>query len=323
MSRRAGYHRHGSSGSGSGGGYHDLFPEDPCSRSEDNGFRSYQSGRYGGSGYRNNNNREAGGCFRRSSWDSSDLLRQNHDSPATQGSIADSLSHPSSHLLPYDDKHDEAGGGGDHGMRAGQRQDRDLDHSLGSLAWKSLKWNRSSSFSSSSKVLRSESDEGRLEVLLPPGRETPIESPVASPLSLDEGLSRKKQRLGWGQGLAKYERAKTEGSDEVCGRHPSQSDDASPRVVVHPGNTSPATPASVTCSSSHGESRFMRFSFMWSQFVLFMLDGEILPGVLSLYSFCNMHDNHVEKVDLFLPYYAFYWLKVGYDRKMKTRFYFR
>ncbi|CAA6654775.1 unnamed protein product [Spirodela intermedia] len=239
-------------GSGSGSGYHDPFPEDPCSRSEDKGFRSYQSGRYAGGGYQNNNNREAGGCFRRSSWDSGDLLRQKHDSAATQGSVADSLSHPSSHLLPYDDKHDDTGGGGDHGMRAVHRQDRDLDHSLGSLAWKSLKWNRSSSFSSSSKVLRSESDGGRLEVLLPPGRETPIESPVASPLSLDEDLSRKKQRLGWGQGLAKYERAKTEVSDEVCGRHPSQSDDASPRVVALPGNTSPATPASITCSSSHG-----------------------------------------------------------------------
>uniref|UniRef100_A0A1D1XWG5 Nuclear receptor corepressor 1 n=3 Tax=Anthurium amnicola TaxID=1678845 RepID=A0A1D1XWG5_9ARAE len=253
----SGYYRHG----GSGSGHHNLFPDEPCTRSEDDGFRTYQSGRHGGSSNRAGNSRDGGAYFRRSSWDSGDLPRQRHESVASQRSVADPLSHPSSHLIPFEDQHDKTGGGLDDGSRTGHKHDRDLNHSLGSLQWKPLKWNRSSSFSSSSKVVRSESDEGRLEVVLPPGKETPVESPAASPVPLDEGLPRKKQRLGWGQGLAKYEKQKFEGTDDGAGKNllpqfgnstKSSLSDASPKLVALPGSASPATPASAACSSSHG-----------------------------------------------------------------------
>lgn len=248
----AGYYRHG----GGGGGYHSLFPDEPCSRSEDDGFRTYQSGRYGGSNNRTSSNRESGGYFRRSSWDSGDFPRQHHDSAASQRSVADPLSHPSPHLTHFEDPHDKTGGGVDDGWRTGHKHDRDLDHPLGSLQWKPLKWNRANSFSSSSKVCRSEPEEGRLEVVVPPGKETPVESPVASPVPSDEGLARKKQRLGWGQGLAKYEKSKVEVTDDG-GRKSSSAkaspSDASPKLLAIPGSASPATPSSMGCSSSHGE----------------------------------------------------------------------
>ncbi|MQL81772.1 hypothetical protein Taro_014238 [Colocasia esculenta] len=248
----SGYYRHG----GGGGGYQSLFPDELCSRSEDDGFRTYQSGRYGGSSNRTINNRENGGYFRRSSWDSGDFPRQHHDLVASQRSVADPLSHPSPHLTPFEDQHDKTSGGVDDGSRTGHKHDRDPDHSLGSLQWKPLKWNRTGSFSSSSKAVRSEPEEGRLEVVVPPGKETPVESPVASPVPSDEGLSRKKQRLGWGQGLAKYEKEKIVVTDDG-GRKSSSAraspSDTSPKLMALPGSASPATPSSMGCSSSRGE----------------------------------------------------------------------
>ncbi|XP_078434888.1 duplicated homeodomain-like superfamily protein isoform X2 [Wolffia australiana] len=275
---------------GSGSGYHVPSGEDPCTRSEDNGFRSYHAGRYGGGGYRSNNNREVDRFFRRSSWDSGDLSRQNHEPVASQASAIDPLAHPSSQGLSGSDNDV------DRGMRTGQRQDRDMDHSLGSLSWKPLKWNRSGSFSSSSKTPKPESEEKKLEVAIPPGKDTPVDSPVSSPLSPEDGMSRKKQRLGWGQGLAKYERAKTEATDEVCVGLNSNCDDASPRVLARLGSTSPATPASLTCSSLHGGDEKMfsevanndaaKYVVMVSgdEFRLLLEELSIIPECLELYS---------------------------------------
>ncbi|XP_020108786.1 uncharacterized protein LOC109724385 isoform X1 [Ananas comosus] len=256
-----------------GGGYHQFYPEDPASHGctpsrsdrfwiEDEGFRP--SGRYGGGGGSNrsgggggggggSNSREGRGSFRRSPfWDSSSSgyfsssSRQNnhhdhhHPPPVTAPrSVAVPISSPTSHQPPLKDHQNDKNnaGGVDDGSGTGQRSDR--DHPLGSISWKPLKWPRSSSLSSA-KSGRSEPEEGKLEVSVPSGQETPIRSPVTSPQPSDEGAARKKPRLGWGQGLAKYERQKVQGSIDLT----------SPSAAGGAGCSSPATPSSATCSSS-------------------------------------------------------------------------
>ncbi|XP_010937837.1 uncharacterized protein [Elaeis guineensis] len=243
------------------GGYHQLYPENSgahgCTPSrsdrfwlEDEGFRP-SSGRYGGGGGRSSSggSRESRGSFRRSPyWDSSDSSRQqHHDPPVTaQRSVAVPIS-PASQP-PLKDQNDKTGGGVDDGSGTGHRFDR--DHSLGSISWKPLKWSRAGSLSST-KAGRSELEETGLEVLIPTGKETPIRSPVTSPAPSDEGASKKKPRLGWGQGLAKYEKQKVEGSLDASGTAAKDAlNETSPKVVGLAGCPSPATPGSVTCSSS-------------------------------------------------------------------------
>ncbi|KAJ3699499.1 hypothetical protein LUZ61_003204 [Rhynchospora tenuis] len=86
------------------------------------------------------------------------------------------------------------------------------DHSLVPLSWKPLKWARPSSSSLLSK------DETTLKVLVPSTNEASVASPVKSPSVGDEmGSSRKKARLGWGQGLAKYEKEKVQVSADSSG----------------------------------------------------------------------------------------------------------
>ncbi|KZV24273.1 hypothetical protein F511_01755 [Dorcoceras hygrometricum] len=90
---------------------------------------------------------------------------------------------------------------------------------LGSINWKPLKWSRSGSLSSkgsslsrssSSKSLGVDSIETAAEVQQK--KLTPVQSPTADALmtfaatSSEEPTSRKKPRLGWGEGLAKYEK---------------------------------------------------------------------------------------------------------------------
>ncbi|CAH2064323.1 unnamed protein product [Thlaspi arvense] len=80
----------------------------------------------------------------------------------------------------------------------------------------------------------------------------------------EEMSSRKKQRLGWGEGLAKYEKKKVDvntnedgttllenGTEEL---HSSNKNiaDRSPTAAIVPENGSPTTPSSVACSSSPG-----------------------------------------------------------------------
>nr|WLQ69677.1 MYB protein [Zingiber officinale] len=101
----------------------------------------------------------------------------------------------------------------------------------GTIAWK--KWNRPTS----TKTGRSETENAGTEVALPLEKETPTRSPVAS-LASNESAP-KKPRLGWGQGLAKYEKQKVVGSTEPSVRGISQC-------------LSPSTPSSATCSSSPG-----------------------------------------------------------------------
>lgn len=165
------------------------------------------------------------------------------------------------------------------GLGTGQRCER--ENSLGSMDWKPLKWTRSGSLSSrgsgfshssSSKSLGGvESSEAKTELLVK--NATPIQSPsgdvaacVTSAVPLEETSSRKKPRLGWGEGLAKYEKKKVEGPDVTINKDGaavsthntetrslcSNSADKSPRVMSFADCASPATPSSVACSSSPG-----------------------------------------------------------------------
>ncbi|TYI07766.1 hypothetical protein ES332_A10G248100v1 [Gossypium tomentosum] len=166
------------------------------------------------------------------------------------------------------------------GLGTGQKcQSENL---VGSIDWKPLKWTRSGSLSSrgsgfshssSSKSLGGvDSGEGKLESQQK--NLTPVQSPsgdaaacVTSPAPSDETSSRKKPRLAWGEGLAKYEKKKVEGPDTSIDRAgakisvrntefnnslSSNLADKSPRVLGFSDCASPATPSSVACSSSPG-----------------------------------------------------------------------
>ncbi|GMI80625.1 POWERDRESS [Hibiscus trionum] len=166
------------------------------------------------------------------------------------------------------------------GLGTGQKCQR--ESSVGSIDWKPLKWSHSGSLSSwgsgfshssSSKSLGGvDSGEGKHE--LQQKNLTPVQSPsgdaatcVTSAGPSDETASRKKPRLAWGEGLAKYEKKKVEGPDastdkggamiSVCNAEYNNSPssnlaDKSPRVLGFSDCASPATPSSVACSSSPG-----------------------------------------------------------------------
>ncbi|KAJ8760292.1 hypothetical protein K2173_011704 [Erythroxylum novogranatense] len=163
------------------------------------------------------------------------------------------------------------------GLGTGQKGDKDS-----TLDWKPLKWARTGSLSSrgsgfshssSSKSLGgADSNEGKTE--LQPKNATPVRSPsgdaaacVTSAPLCEETTSRKKPRLNWGEGLAKYEKKKVEGPDvsmnkdgvvisvanvETIFSQSSNLADKSPRVLGFSDCASPATPSSVACSSSPG-----------------------------------------------------------------------
>ncbi|XP_072960984.1 uncharacterized protein [Typha angustifolia] len=246
-----------------GGGYHQLYPEDSgghgCTPSrsdriwlEDESFRP--SGRYGGG---RSGGRDSRMPFRRSPyWDSfpeysrqqQPPLPQIQDSAVTSlRSVAVPIS-PASQP-PLKDENDRIADATDDGSGTGRRVDP--DRSLGSMSWKPLKWPRASSLSVA-KVGRSEQEEAGLEVSAPSGKETLV-STATSPQLADDGAPRKKARLGWGQGLAKYEKQKVQGSLDSPGTGArSATSDTSPRMVTSAGFPSPATPSSATCCSSPG-----------------------------------------------------------------------
>ncbi|XP_006485885.1 uncharacterized protein LOC102608361 isoform X3 [Citrus sinensis] len=163
------------------------------------------------------------------------------------------------------------------GLATGQRCE-----SENSLDWKKIKWTRSGSLSSrgsglshssSSKSMGGvDSSEGKTDFQVK--NATSIQSPsgdaatyATSGVLFEETTSRKKPRLGWGEGLAKYEKKKVEVPD-VSGNkdgvfnfssnaEPLQSlssnlAEKSPRVMGFSDCASPATPSSVACSSSPG-----------------------------------------------------------------------
>ncbi|XVE99346.1 hypothetical protein REPUB_Repub03eG0190400 [Reevesia pubescens] len=229
--------------------------------------------------------------WRGSSWEASNgspnTLGRLHDVNDERRSVDDMLTYPShthsDFVNTWDqlqkDRHDNKTSGVN-GLGTGQRCER--ENSVGSMDWKPLKWNRSGSLSSrgsgfshssSSKSLGGvDSGEGK------PGLQqknlTPVQSPsgdaaacVTSAAPSDETTSRKKPRLGWGEGLAKFEKKKVEGPDTSMNRggstisagntEPNNSlssnlAEKSPRVLGFSDCASPATPSSVACSSSPG-----------------------------------------------------------------------
>ncbi|KAL0317449.1 UNVERIFIED_CONTAM: Nuclear receptor corepressor 2 [Sesamum angustifolium] len=167
--------------------------------------------------------------------------------------------------------------------RTSSDQKTEKENCLGSTDWKPLKWTRSGSLtsrgsgfshSSSSKSTGVDSTETVAEVV--PKNATPIQSPSAEAVACvistavvqsDETGSRKKPRLGWGEGLAKYEKKKVEGPEDdatknelvfnVTNTETMQSpavnlSDKSPTAPSLSDCFSPSTPSSVACSSSPG-----------------------------------------------------------------------
>ncbi|KVI09746.1 uncharacterized protein LOC112510223 isoform X2 [Cynara cardunculus var. scolymus] len=184
--------------------------------------------------------------------------------------------------LQSKDLHDKNNGGGVC-TTGGQRLEN--ESSLGSsIDWKPLKWIRSGSLSSrgsgfshssSSKSIGMDSLDMKIDV--PPGNSTPLQSPSgdAGPCltprtPADEVSSRKKPRLGWGEGLAKYEKKKV-GPDDIVDKDAETKNgtvdgvsslepllpspnlpDKSPSLNGCSECASPATPYSFACSSSPG-----------------------------------------------------------------------
>ncbi|KAL8533099.1 hypothetical protein ACS0TY_009375 [Phlomoides rotata] len=161
------------------------------------------------------------------------------------------------------------------------------ENGLGSIDWKPLKWSRSGSLSSRgsgfshSSSSKSMGVDSVAVVEVQRKNATPVQSPAAvcaaspapapspspSPSPSDDTSSRKKPRLGWGEGLAKYEKKKVVGPEEGATKDVpvvSVSDteviqlpsvnllDKSPVVASLSGCTSPATPSSFACSFSPG-----------------------------------------------------------------------
>ncbi|XP_023740190.1 uncharacterized protein LOC111888279 isoform X1 [Lactuca sativa] len=181
------------------------------------------------------------------------------------------------------DQHAKNSGGG---FSTTNNQRLEKETSLGSsLDWKPLKWIRSGSLSSRGSGFSHSSGckiigvvdpfNGKLGTQL--GNNTPLRSPsedaspCLTPMTHDEANSRKKQRLGWGEGLAKYEKKKVDPEDildkEAGARNvmvdgvsgseplltsPSSLTDKSPSVNGYSECASPTTPYSYACSSSPG-----------------------------------------------------------------------
>ncbi|KAL5734926.1 hypothetical protein ACOSP7_032787 [Xanthoceras sorbifolium] len=288
------------SGHGKQGGCH-LFAEDSGhgyvpSRSSDKMLEdesSRLSVSRGDGKYSSRNGRENRGSLGQRDWKghswetsngSSNTSARLHDVNSDR-SVDDMLtyaSHPQSDFastwdhIQLKDQHDNKMGGVN-GLGTGQRCERE-----NSLDWKTLKWTRSTSLSSrgsgfshssSSKSMGGvDSSEGKAE--LQPKSSTPLQSPsgdatvyVTSAAPSEETTSRKKARLGWGEGLAKYEKKKVEGPDLCASKDgavvsPSNAEpvqslsstlaEKSPRVMGFADCASPATPSSVACSSSPG-----------------------------------------------------------------------
>ncbi|XP_028782100.1 uncharacterized protein LOC114738230 isoform X2 [Neltuma alba] len=261
-----------------------MLEEENCRPSVSRG-----DGKYG------RNSRENRGSFsqrdwRGHSWEASNgspnLSRRPSDVTIDQRSADDMLTYPSHHHSDFvntwdqhhmKDQHDKMGGV--NGLGNAQRLDR--EHSLGSIDWKPLKWTRSGSLSSrgsgfshtsSSRSGGADSNEAKSE--LHPKIATPIESHsgdgaacATSSAPSEDMISRKKPRLNWGEGLAKYEKKKIEEPDASASKDGpvlstsniepsnflgSNLLDKSPKVTGFSDCASPATPSSVACSSSPG-----------------------------------------------------------------------
>ncbi|KAH1191412.1 Nuclear receptor corepressor 1 [Glycine max] len=288
-------------GHGKQGGWH-LFSEESghgyaISRSssdkmlEDDSRPSFSrgDGKYGRSSRENRGGPFGQRDWRGHSWEPSNgsisFPRRQQDVNNDHRSIDDALAyspHPHSdfgnawdqHHLK--DQHDKMGGVNDFG--AGPRCDR--ENSLGD--WKPLKWTRSGSLSSrgsgfshsssSRSMGGADSHEAKAELLpksvaVNESHSGEAAACATSSVPSEDTTSRKKPRLGWGEGLAKYEKKKVEvpeasankdgpvlstSNTEPCNLLSPSLVDKSPKVIGFSECASPATPSSVACSSSPG-----------------------------------------------------------------------
>lgn len=262
----------------------DKMPEDESTRIS----VSRGDGKYGRNSRENRSSFGQRDC-KSHAWDTSNGYATTpgrlHEVSCNQRSVDDMLtypSHPQSDFantwdhLQLKDQHDNKIGSVN-GLGTGQRCE-----SENSLDWKKIKWTRSGSLSSrgsglshssSSKSMGGvDSSEGKTDFQVK--NATSIQSPsgdaatyVTSGVLFEETTSRKKPRLGWGEGLAKYEKKKVEVPDVSVNKdgvfnsssnaEPLQSlssnlAEKSPRVMSFSDCASPATPSSVACSSSPG-----------------------------------------------------------------------
>ncbi|KAJ6810593.1 uncharacterized protein M6B38_103690 [Iris pallida] len=210
--------------------YHQFYGESPTRSVGGSGDRFWleDERRYGGGRSR--------GSFRRSPY---------YDSVPPHATSQRSVAVPIHSPPPLKDPVNDRQGVND------QRSDRDRENSLGSTRWKPLKWSRQGSVGSSrTSTGRPEAaaEEVGTEARQPgSGKEAPVRSPVDSPLQAEDELPKKKPRLGWGQGLAKYEKQKVEGSSN-SGK--DQASETSPKITGMAGSVSPVTPCSAACSFS-------------------------------------------------------------------------
>ncbi|AES62202.2 putative transcription factor MYB/SANT family [Medicago truncatula] len=289
-------------GHGKQGGWH-MFSEEPghgygVSRSGDKMLEedgrplvSRGDGKYGRSSRDNRGGPFGQRDWRGHSWEASNgspnLSRRPQDMNNEQRSVDDSptySSHPHSDFVNTWEQHNlkdqHAKTGGVNGLGTGPRCDR--ENSLSSIDWKPLKWTRSGSLSSrgsgfshsssSRSMAGTDSYEGKPN--LKHKNVTAVESNsgeatacVTSSMPSEDATSRKKPRLNWGEGLAKYEKKKVDvpdpgsnkdgsvssaGNMEPCSSISPNLVDKSPKVTGFSDCASPATPSSVACSSSPG-----------------------------------------------------------------------
>ncbi|GER43242.1 nuclear receptor corepressor [Striga asiatica] len=195
-----------------------------------------------------------------------------------------------SHLPPPDsiysqpqtvlkEKNEKDGGTRDEPASSVQKSDK--ENAVGSMDWK-LKWNRSGNLSSRGSGLSRSSNSkstavGSVEKIadVQLKNTAPVDTPAAvcveptARAPSDDTGSRKKPRLGWGEGLAKYEKKKVDGPEDGVSKdfvaNSVSTTEAmqftsvdvlhkSPKAVDVLDCASPATPSSVGCSSSPGVS---------------------------------------------------------------------
>ena len=200
------------------------------------------------------------------------------DVSSDQRSVDDTATHSSpqsdvvsvSDQIHSKDRNDKVGGacGSENGLRS------DVEVSLGSTDWKPLKWSRSGSLSSRASAYSSSTNSKNEKADLPLRVSSLIESSsaeatacVTSSLPFEDTISKKKPRLGWGDGLAKFEKYKVEAPDtsmrkegtllssisaELTHSLGSNFSEISPKTLPFSDCASPATPSSFACSSSSG-----------------------------------------------------------------------
>ena len=221
-------------------------------------------------GHSKENSKEFGNPSRRpSSQDASSDQRSLDDTVTYSSPQSDFVS--VSDKIHSKDRNDKVGGV--YGLGNGPKSD--VEVSLGSTDWKPLKWSRSGSLSSRGSAYSSSTNSKNEKTDLPHRVASPLQSPSAeatacltSSLPSEDAISRKKPRLGWGDGLAKYEKEKVEVPDgslrkevtvlssssaELAHSLGSNFAEKSPKTLPFSDCASPATPSSFACSSSSGE----------------------------------------------------------------------